>query len=160
MKIKILLLVTILIIVNGCSENRSNDAEIIQVKENDKEMNAAMEKARETFPEFIKVIDKESIPAMIKAYFDDSGAFEDGEHMWVTNIRIDGKIINGVLSSSPITVKKVKMGDKVSFPLKRLSDWLYVKNGKAYGAYTVNLLRNRMTEYERIQHDNNYPFKF
>jgi uncharacterized protein YegJ (DUF2314 family) len=54
----------------------------------------------------------------------------------------------------------VRPGQAVSFPLERLSDWLYVEGGKAMGVFTVRLLRTRMSDEERRAHDSYYPFSF
>ncbi|MCI0359197.1 MAG: DUF2314 domain-containing protein [Planctomycetaceae bacterium] len=54
----------------------------------------------------------------------------------------------------------MQAGSLVSFPLERLSDWLYVVDGKAYGAFTVRLLRSRMSDEEKQEHDSHYPFEF
>jgi uncharacterized protein YegJ (DUF2314 family) len=48
----------------------------------------------------------------------------------------------------------------VRFQLDRVSDWLVASNGMARGAYTVQLLRKRMTDSERREHDSAYPFRF
>jgi uncharacterized protein YegJ (DUF2314 family) len=130
-------------------------------------MVAAMQKARDRFPEFWKEVSadyRRPIPAlegaMVKAYFFDSDAPREGEHMWVGEVQYrDGKI-SGVLASSPRNLKSVKVGKTVNFTIETLSDWFYVENGKAVGAFTVQLLRSRMTPQERAAHDRGYPFRF
>ena len=44
--------------------------------------------------------------------------------------------------------------------LGRLSDWFYVVGDNAVGAFTVRLLRTRMTAEQRRAHDSHYPFRF
>ena len=126
-----------------------------------------MTTARKQFPDFWREVSadyKRAIPVlkrpMVKAYFNDEGAPLTGEHMWVSEIEYDGKMITGVLADTPIQLHSIRTGQRVSFPLERLSDWLYVENGKAVGVFTVKLLRTRMTEQERQAHDSHYPFKF
>ncbi len=144
-----------------------NKSETFPVKSTDEEMRAAMRRAREAFPEFVREVEADSrriIPALqsalVKAYFVDEENPSEGEHMWVDEVEWDSALIRGRLVSSPSHVRSVKMGDQVSFPLERLSDWLYVLNDKAHGAYTVQVLRNRMSKEERATHDSNYPFSF
>jgi uncharacterized protein YegJ (DUF2314 family) len=143
------------------------DPPSIKVQAGDPEMDAAMQTARDKFPEFWREVStdhKRVIPvlegSMVKAYFFDEGAPLTGEHMWVRDIEYDGQTISGVLVDTSIQLHSVRPGQHVSFPLMRLSDWLYVENGRAYGVFTVKLLRTRMTDDERKSHDSHYPFRF
>jgi uncharacterized protein YegJ (DUF2314 family) len=146
----------------------SSKSEIIPVQSDDTEMNAAMQTARDRFPEFWREVSadyKRVIPAlggsMVKAYFDDpGGAPQGGEHMWARDVDYDGKAITGTLADTPRHLHSVRSGEQVSFPLERLSDWFYVDGGKAIGAFTVRVLRSRMSEQERREHDSHYPFRF
>jgi uncharacterized protein YegJ (DUF2314 family) len=137
------------------------------VTSTDEEMQAAMDLARARFPEFIRELSLDSrraIPvletAIVKAYFADADSTANGEHMWVSDVEWDGERITGVLTSRPRHVASVEAGEEVDLPLERLSDWLYVVDGKAHGAFTVQLLRKRMSEAEKKEHDKHYPFKF
>lgn len=155
----------------GCGGSGSSasamKSDAIPVNPLDPEMNAAMQTARSRFPEFWREVSKDykrAIPAlggsMVKAYFNDVGAPTRGEHMWVRDVQYYGKQITGVLSDTPRALRSVRSGDRVSFSLERLSDWFYVEDGKAVGAFTVRLLRNRMSAEQRREHDSHYPFRF
>ena len=140
---------------------------VISVQSDDVEMQAAMQTAREKFPEFwgeVSADYKRPIPildgSMVKAYFHDSDAPQNGEHMWVREVEYDGETITGVLADTPQNLRSVRAGEHVSFPLSKLKDWLYVERGRAVGAFTVKLLRSRMTEAQRRAHDSHYPFHF
>lgn len=80
--------------------------------------------------------------------------------MWVRDVEFDGTNITGVLVDSPIQVQSVSVGERVTFPLAHLSDWLYVNGDNAVGAFTVRLLRTRMNEEQRLEHDSQFPFRF
>lgn len=161
------------VVLVGCgpsntSPSMSSNSKIVPVESDDAEMNAAMQTARERFPEFWREVSADymrAIPtldgSMVKAYFDDpGGAPEGGEHMWVSGVEYDGKIISGELTDTPRHLRSVRAGQQVTFPLERVSDWFYVDGGKAVGAFTVRALRSRMNEEERRAHDSNYPFRF
>ena len=141
--------------------------DLIPVQSDDTEMLAAMQTARDRFPEFWREVSqdyKRVIPAlggsMVKAFFHDPAEAQSGEHMWVSEVEYDGTTITGVLADRPRHVRSVRTGEQVSFPLERLSDWFYVDDDKAVGAFTVRLLRTRMTDEERREHDSHYPFHF
>lgn len=143
---------------------------IIDVEDDDKGMNEAMAQARKEFPVFWKAVSEdrkkkepELEPAMVKVSFSDKGKEgKEGkvEHLWIGEVSYDGKMISGVVASEPADLKSVKLGEKVTFPLERLSDWLIVEKGVAKGAFTVNYLRKQMSAEERKEHDDSYPFRF
>lgn len=137
----------------------------------DPEMIAAVDKARATFPDFLTEADadlRRLIPvledALLKVYIARTDAPEVGEHLWVRYIGSDPERegrFRGVMLSSPVHVADVVAeGDTVNLSIKSLSDWLYVTGGKAFGAYTVKVLRSRMSDAERKEHDAAYPFSF
>ena len=101
--------------------------------------------------------------ALIKLPFTD-GERTDGnpeyEHMWIDEVNFDGETVSGVLINSPNWVVSVKEGDSVSIPLSHLEDWMMTSDGKAYGAYTVNVMRAKMNEKERAAHDQAWDLDF
>jgi uncharacterized protein YegJ (DUF2314 family) len=155
----------------GCGDKKEKNAtstgRVIQVADDDSEMDAAMEAARASFGAAWNEIrnDRERpapkfAAAMVKARFPDPKDPEQGEHLWIDEITYDGSAIGGVVASEPLDLPEPKLGDRVSFPLDRLSDWLIVEEGVAKGSYTVQLLRKRMSAVERAEHDARYPFRF
>jgi uncharacterized protein YegJ (DUF2314 family) len=119
-------------------ERETSTGRIISVDDDDKGMNDAMAQARKEFPAFWKAVSADRknkepglVPAMVKAEFSDKGKEGEGEHLWIDEVSYDGKMISGVVASEPADLKSVKLGEKVSLPLERLSDWLYVEKGVA-----------------------------
>jgi uncharacterized protein len=135
--------------------------------EDDSEMNAAMQQARDSFGQFWTIVSEDYqrlIPvytdAMVKASFSDPHKPANIEHMWVSGIEYDGQTITGTLESIPEHIPSISKGDQVQFSLSQVSDWIYEENGIAQGAFTVKLLRRRMSEKERMKHDSLYPYRF
>lgn len=135
----------------------------------DPEMQRANERARSTFKYFWREMSWERrriIPACsmaaVKAPFADDGDLSSDavEHMWLSEIDFDGKVITGELMNSPNNLKSVKQGDKVSMPLSQISDWMMVLVGDVYGGFTVNLMRSRMSGTERRAHDQAWGLNF
>lgn len=140
---------------------------------NDPEMQQASANARNTFRYFWRELSWERrriIPALgiasVKAPFADDldDVQQDGqpkvEQMWLSEIDFDGNSISGVLLNSPNWLKSVKQGDSVQVPLRQISDWMYTIGDEVFGAYTVNLMRSRMGQQERRQHDSAWGLKF
>lgn len=101
--------------------------------------------------------------AMVKIPFTD-GPRKDGlpsyEHMWVDEVDFDGVMLSGKLYNSPKWLTSVRKGDSVRAPFPHLSDWLITAAGKAYGGFTVNLIRAGMALREREQHDDAWQLDF
>lgn len=100
---------------------------------------------------------------MVKLPFTD-GRRTDGnsefEQMWIGDIDFDGDIVSGTLLNAPTWLTSVSQGDSVSMPFGHLSDWMMTANGRAYGGFTVNLMRSRMADRERQQHDRAWGLDF
>jgi len=101
--------------------------------------------------------------AMVKLPFTD-GPRTDGnlefEHMWIGDIGFDGDIVSGTLLNAPNWLASVSQGDSVSLPFGHLTDWMMTADGRAYGGFTVNLMRSRMAGKERQQHDQAWGLDF
>lgn len=148
-------------------------AQVYLSSDKDEEMQAAIEKARKTFRYFWREISWEFrriVPGLdmsaVKASFQDppESAKRSGaagvEQMWLSDIRCNGKEVIGRLLNSPNWLKSISEGDEATVPLKGISDWMYVIRGRAYGGYTVNLLRSRMSKQERAEHDGAWGLDF
>ena len=101
--------------------------------------------------------------AMVKLPFTD-GPRTDGnseyEHMWIGDVGFDGDSISGTLLNSPNWLTSVRKGEQVSVPFSHLTDWMMTADGRAYGGFTVNLMRSRMGRKERDQHDRAWGLDF
>jgi uncharacterized protein YegJ (DUF2314 family) len=159
-------LVTLLVssFMQGCT--RDTDA----VSANDAEMNRAISEAKVSFGSFLTAADADlnrKIPilqdVLIKIYLFDPGRRDSGEHVWARYMgkhpETDG-YFRARLLSQPAHVKIANKGDTLNFSIESVTDWLYVEDGRAVGAYTVRLLRARMSPKERREHDAQYSFSF
>jgi uncharacterized protein YegJ (DUF2314 family) len=82
------------------------------------------------------------------------------EHMWVGDISFDGKIVRGNLLNQPNQIDNLNQGDSVEFDYEEISDWMYSINNNVYGAFTVNVLRSRMSKKELKEHDDAWGLNF
>lgn len=139
----------------------------------DPEMQRAYEQARATFRYFWRemIMDQRRIvPALelacVKAPFSDGDTQADAaepaqaEQMWLADVGFDGEFVTGMLMNEPNWVTSIKQGDEARIPLARISDWMYASEGEVYGAFTVNLIRARMSAPERQEHDTAWGFSF
>jgi uncharacterized protein YegJ (DUF2314 family) len=126
---------------------------VASVSGQDQEMNLAISKARDSLPLFWKVFEApgrgESDFALKVRVEDRNGV----EHFWVTDLRRqDGKIF-GFIGNDANTVASVKFGDEIEVLEDDISDWLYMRNGKMVGNFTVRPLFKQMpdAEVERLK---------
>jgi len=123
--------------------------EIYNVEADDKAMNAAIAKAGATYPDFLKALKSPEPTAQgyaVKIKFEEGDAVE---HMWLGDLHFkDGKLL-GILNSDPVSIKKVSPGDTLEVDKSSLSDWMYIKNNKLMGGYTVKVLYDKMSDAEK-----------
>ncbi|PBJ06124.1 YegJ family protein [Flavobacterium sp. ACN6] len=154
MKIKFLVLLSILFLA-GCKESnkieRENEPTIYGVESENEEMNAAILKANETLNDFNAGLSNPNADSQaLKIKFSNAKGIE---HMWIGDIVFkDGKY-SGILNNEPEYVTEFKAGDKIDIDPSKISDWMYLENGKLFGGYAIKVLRNRMTNEEKKQFD-------
>jgi uncharacterized protein YegJ (DUF2314 family) len=140
-------------------EKKGKVPDLVLVDENDKEMNAAMEKARKSVGDFLKAYQK---PTRKQSQFAIKVGIKDGkkvEHFWVAVTKYDGKQFVGTISNEPQFVTNVKEGEVVTVDKDKIEDWMFVEDRKLVGGYTVRLLRSRLTPEERKALDESIPYK-
>lgn len=134
--------------LTACSRHHSKNDQTTSVSSDDPEMNSAIAKARSSLPHFWQIYEK---PELDESDFSLKVKITDGdkvEHFWVANLeRKDGKIL-GTINNDPDIVQNVKLGDRITVNESAISDWLYMKNGKMVGNYTLRVLFKEMPKDE------------
>jgi uncharacterized protein YegJ (DUF2314 family) len=144
-----------------------SESRVVMFDNADPAMQAAYEAARATFRHFWRELAWERrriVPGLsmsaVKAPFYDEARrgtspkdAPEAEQMWVGEVGFDGRAVSGVLLNAPRWLTSVREGDRVRVALGQLSDWMFVIDGEVYGAFTVNLMRSRMSPGERREHD-------
>lgn len=132
---------------------RENEPTIVNVESEDLEMNNAIEKANQILPEFYKALESrnQNLDSFgIKMFFT---ASDRTEHIWINSLFKKDKEYFGVVNNLPEFTNEVKQGDTIKIDASRISDWMYLENSELRGGYTIRILRNRMTEEEKVEFD-------
>lgn len=133
---------------------RKGEPDVLYVESANDEMNFAITKAKETFPEFEKAFQSDN-PNFenftIKQKFETSDG--GGEHIWIGDLKFKDGQYFGIVQNEPIDVKEIKLGDSVKVSLTNMSDWMYNDKKIVKGAYTIKVLRKYMTEEEKNEMD-------
>lgn len=113
------------------------------------EMEAAMAKARDSVDEFLKVLNSgEGTNFAVKAPITD----ENGtEHFWLTDLTFENGEFKGRINNKPGIVENVTNGQQWSLQKDEISDWLYFRNEKMHGNYTLRPLLKSMPADEAAQ---------
>jgi uncharacterized protein YegJ (DUF2314 family) len=139
-------LLTLVLFIHSCS--RSSEDKIISVEDTDVEMNAAIAKARASLPEFWAKFDH---PAEGESDFclkvKITGK-EGVEHFWLGDLAKTNDALYGTINNDADIVHSVKLGDRIQIPEADISDWLYQRNGKMVGNYTLRVLFKQMPAKE------------
>lgn len=129
----------------------------------------AYKKARDTFKYFWRELwweQRRIVPALemacVKVKFEQKRPDTTPmvEHMWIDDIDFDGIHLKGFLLNSPDYLTNYKEGDLVEIPVTEISDWLFAINGKAYGGFTIQVMRGEMDKRERKEHDKAWGLDF
>ncbi len=68
--------------------------------------------------------------------------------MWFDHVKIQGAQISGTLANEP-DLARMKFGTPITISLGSLEDWLYVKDNRLRGTFSIRVPRGRMTPEER-----------
>jgi len=142
--------------------------DIVFAKTSDQLLDAP-KKARDTFRYFWRELYWERrriVPALdlacVKVAFrqEDPPNQPKEEFMWIADIDFDGISIKGTLISTPGILTNIKNGDFVDIPLEEINDWLFATGRKAYGGFTIQVMRADMSEEDRKSHDEAWGLDF
>jgi uncharacterized protein YegJ (DUF2314 family) len=143
----------------GQTVTRPDDPPVTYVDDDDPQMNAAVQKSRDTVDQFIAALDD---PGPAQTSFAVKMKISDGthtEHMWVNSVRHENGRFFGTLGNDPDLVQGVKFQDPVDVAKEEISDWMYIDDNTLVGGYTLRVLRDRMTAAEREEFDRRVPFR-
>ncbi|MFN9717357.1 MAG: YegJ family protein [Planctomycetota bacterium] len=122
---------------------------VVKASSADPDMEQAVEEARQTWPDFVRAYQKKEAGTesfSVKFAFD---APEDKELMWVEVTSIDDEFVTGRLANDPVWVKDLKLGSKVRRQVSEVSDWMYLRDGRMVGGYSVQVLIKRRQAEEK-----------
>ena len=133
----------VFVILMCCSCSKKPDT-LVEGGYDEQEMDAAIARARKEVDSFIAELSKgNGTEFAVKAPIEDK---EEVEHFWVTDIVYRDEKFHGVIGNEPGIVSNVKMGQKWSIKKSEISDWMFMRDGKMYGNYTVRPLLKTMPE--------------
>ena len=147
-KILLFLIPLVLTVIYTHPANAYSD-EVIEVKSSDAEMNKAISTAKKSLPHFWDIYNNHKYGETnfaLKVRIQDSKG--NGEHLWTNSIRKENGKIFGIINNTPELVNTVHLGQEIEIKEKDISDWIYIKNEKVYGGFTIRVMEKRMAKDE------------
>jgi uncharacterized protein YegJ (DUF2314 family) len=108
------------------------------------EMDAAIARARSEVDTFIATMTSgNGSDFAVKIPVEDDG---ETEHFWLTDISYSDGEFSGLIGNDPGIVSNVTFGQAMKIDKSAISDWMYMRDGKMYGNYTLRPLLATMDE--------------
>lgn len=135
---------------------------VYEVDNTDKEMLTAIKKAKSTFSQFENALESKNENyknfTLKKAFQSPNGE----EQLWIMYIMKipNSKKFVGIVGNEPMYTKEVKFDDTVEIEPEEVTDWMYFDHSIVKGAYTLHVLRDRMSAEEKKAFDAESGFVF
>lgn len=135
-----------LILFCSCDSPKSTPETLVTGGYDQTEMDYAISKAQSEVDDFIATMNSgNGEDFAVKAPIKDGS---EVEHFWLTNIRfVDGKF-TGLIGNDPGVVTNVAFGQEWTLGKNEISDWMFMRDGKMHGNYTMRPLLKTMPEKE------------
>jgi uncharacterized protein YegJ (DUF2314 family) len=130
---------------------REGEPDCVQITEDNKAMDRAVQKAQKTVKKFIAAIRS---PKASQSRFAIKKPFVEGdkvEHIWLNEVSFDGSLFHGKVDNEPVDIKGLRVGQEVSVSPNEISDWMYVQAGRLLGGYTICAMCQNMSPAEKKQ---------
>ena len=104
----------------------------------EKEMEAAIARAQSEVDSFLAAWkEKKGQDFSVKVVVEDQGK---SESFWLTEIKYDAGEFSGTIGNVPGIARNVKFGQKWTIKKEQISDWMFMREGKIHGNYTMRPL--------------------
>lgn len=134
----------------GCDATKSKPATLADGNYDQMEMDAAIAKARSEVDSFIAILTaRDGDDFAVKAPITDNGKVE---HFWITELVFQNGEFEGVINNEPGVVSNVRIGQKWKINKQEISDWMFMRNGKMHGNYTMRPLLKTLPPAEAAQY--------
>lgn len=102
------------------------------------EMDAAIARAQSEVDNFIAELNNPTGDShAVKAPIEDNG---ETEHFWLSEVTFQNGEFVGYINNDPGIVKNVQIGQQWTIKKNDISDWMYMRDGKIHGNYTMRPL--------------------
>lgn len=69
------------------------------------------------------------------------------EHIWVMDVAADGPgTYVGIIANEPAFLDGIQIGDQYAFKRDGITDWMFMRDGRLHGGFTVRVMLPRLPE--------------
>ncbi len=132
------------------------------VSRDDAQMNAAIQRAKATLPQFLAAVKRKSGLRLTDAVKikvkDERWSRESGEDrfafIWVWSVKDEGSKLRASIVELPKEgINDLAEGQDTVFSPDQVCDWMITQGPNIWGGFTMRVLRDRMGPKERAQYD-------
>ena len=127
----------------------------------DPEFASAHEKARSTIEQFIETM-RQPMPNQdsfsIKTGVKYGERPEEIEYLWLHDLSYKDGVFAGVVSNIPELATSIAFGDTMIAAKADVVDWSYTQDGKTAGAFTIRVMRERLSPEQQSEFDQEIQF--
>jgi uncharacterized protein YegJ (DUF2314 family) len=127
----------------------SFDGNMAMARADDEGLAAAKSQAVSTLPEFLRRLSSPGIERSTIAVKAPIAVDGGSEHVWLSNIRVEGDAFVGTIDNNPHPRTGKRAGDTLRVARSEISDWRLVENGVLVGGYTIRYFMSRMPAKQR-----------
>jgi uncharacterized protein YegJ (DUF2314 family) len=119
----------------------------LDVAASDKAMNEAIARAKASVHRVQLELERGNTHVSVKVPIVEGAAVE---HFWLREVTFNRKTaqFSGLIDNDPGFVKNVKIGQSLTVSATQISDWLYMREGRMHGNFTIRVLLPRMPAAE------------
>lgn len=129
---------------------RPGEPDIVYVESDDEKMNIAIQKAQDTWEEFLKIIQEkkydEGVASVKLRYPTNDG---NGEHIWANSLHMIGNDLYAVIDNVPEKIKGLSLGER---SISNFTSWLKMNNFLAI-ACTFNFISGNQQIEKELPHE-------
>jgi uncharacterized protein YegJ (DUF2314 family) len=104
----------------------------------DERMRIAIIMARESFAEVAEKLKDGTIDMLSVKLMATNG--RDNYYYWVIEVLKEEGTYSGIINNEDRRFKEIKMGERIKFKETDIYDWMYEKDGKYFGNYTLKTM--------------------
>ncbi|GAA5505950.1 YegJ family protein [Novipirellula caenicola] len=138
------LVLILLFAISGCG--KTTPETLVTSGYDEQEMDTAISRARAEVDSFISELSQPTgTDHAVKAPIEDAG---ETEHFWLTDVSFQNGEFKGTINNDPGVVSNVEIGQSWTVKKTEISDWMFMRDGKMHGNYTMRPLLKTMPEEE------------
>lgn len=137
----------------SCDSHQPQPSETIHLEQADGELQRIAKEARSTLDFFFRYQSQAGagehgfyVKYILAA---DDGSGIDAEQVWLTGIKFKNSNLYGDLANTPLYVQGLRKGSTIMISVDSIVDWMYIREGKIIGGYSIKYLLEKIPESRR-----------